>query len=103
MAGVRHLLAEPPVSAIVRIVKQYRPDVERQKWLYSMMKSRAWMRRRQGKPEINSRVAAGLKQIPDNSEPWLPHPVRSVADALWISDRIKETAKEWGIHLPPPN
>ncbi len=81
-------------------MKQYRPDVERQKWLYSMMISRAIMRRRQGKPEGNSAVAAGRKQIPDNSVPWLPE-VNSVADALWISDQIKATAKQWGIELPP--
>jgi hypothetical protein len=53
-------------------MKQYRPNDEHQKWLYSMMKSRAVMRRRQGKPEGNADVAKGKKQIPDNSEPWLP-------------------------------
>jgi len=82
-------------------VKQYRPNVDRQKWLYSMMKSRAWMRRHQGKPEGNSRVARGLPQIPDNSEPWLPGGVRSVADAVWISDRIKEDIERWGLPQPP--
>lgn len=81
-------------------MKQYRPDVERQKWLYSMMKSRAVMRRRQGKPEGNADVAKGKKQIPDNSEPWLPGGVRSVADALWISDQIKKDMERWKI--PPP-
>ncbi len=81
-------------------MKQYRPDVERQKWLYSMMKSRAVMRRRQGKPEGNSDVAAGKKQIPDNSEPWLPEGVRSVADALWISDQIKKDIERWKLPLP---
>lgn len=81
-------------------MKQYRPNVERQKWLYSMMKSRALMRRRQGKPEGNTAVAEGRKQIPDNSEPRLPGGVRSVADALWISDRIKEDMERW--KLPPP-
>lgn len=81
-------------------MKQYRPNVDRQKWLYSMMKSRAVMRRRQGKPEGNSDVAKGKKQIPDNSEPWLPGGVRSVADALWISDKIKEDMARW--KLPPP-
>lgn len=84
-------------------VKQYRPNVERQKWLYSMQKSRAWMRRRQGKTEENSAIAAGRRQIPDNSEPWLPGGVRSVADAIWISDRIKETIKEWRLPEPPRN
>ena len=82
-------------------MKQYRPNVEHQKWLYSMMKSRAVMRRRQGKPVGNTDVANGKKQIPDNSEPWLPEGVRSIADALWISDQIKETMRTWGISLPP--
>jgi hypothetical protein len=84
-------------------MKQYRPDVERQKWLYSMMKSRAVMRRRQGKPEGNADFAKGKKQIPDNSEPWLPGGVRSVADALWISDRIKEDMERWGKPLQQTN
>lgn len=65
-----------------------------------MMKSRAVMRRRQGKPEGNSDVAAGKKQIPDNSEPWLPEGVRSVADALWISDQIKKDIERWKLPLP---
>jgi hypothetical protein len=78
-------------------MKQYRPNVERAKWLYSMEQSRAWVRRRQGR---KSRAELGLPPIPDNSEPWLPGGVRSVADALWISDRIKETVQQWGIKLP---
>jgi hypothetical protein len=86
--------------ANVVFMKQYRPDVERQKWLYSMQQSRAYIRRRQGKPEGNSRVAEGLKPIPDNSEPWLPDGVKSFADAIWISDQIKETARQWKIPLP---
>lgn len=76
-------------------MKQYRPDVERQKWLYSMEKSRLIMKRRRGKVPDPSK-----KPIPDNSEPWLPGGVRSVADALWISDRIKEDMERWGIKPP---
>jgi hypothetical protein len=82
-------------------MKQYRPDVERQKWLYSMMLSRRILRRRQGKPEVNTAIAAGKKQIPDNSEPWLPGGVKSVADAIWISDQIKKDMERWGIPIPP--
>lgn len=84
-------------------MKQYRPNVERAKWLYSMRQSRAWVKRQQGRPEGNSRVARGLNPIPDNSEPWLPGGVRSIADAIWISDQIKLTAKQWGIQLPQPD
>jgi hypothetical protein len=78
-------------------MKQYRPDVERQKWLYSMEKSRKVLRRWQGKPETPD---PSKPRIPDNSEPWLPGGVRSVADAMWISDRIKEDVERWG---PKPN
>jgi hypothetical protein len=81
-------------------MRQYRPDVERQKLLYSRIKSRALLRRMQGKPPINTAIAEGRKQIPDNSEPWLPGEVSSVADAIWISDRIKETLEQWRIPSP---
>jgi hypothetical protein len=84
-------------------MKQYRPNVERAKWLLSMRQSRDWVRRQQGRPEGNPRVARGLKPIPDNSEPWLPGGVRSMADAIWISDQIKLTAQQWGIKLPQPD
>jgi len=66
-----------------------------------MMKSRALLRRWQGRPEGNAAVAAGRKQIPDNSEPWLPGGVRSVADAVWISDRIKEDMARWNFPKQP--
>lgn len=81
-------------------MRQYRPDIERQKLLYSRMKSRALLRRLQGKPPVNTAIAEGRKQIPDNSEPWLPGEVSSVADAIWISDRIKETLEQWRIPSP---
>jgi hypothetical protein len=84
-------------------MRQYRPNVERQKQLFSMLHSRAWVKRQQGKPAENSRVARGLKQIPDNSAPWLPDGVHSLADAIWISEKIKESAEQWGIRLPPQN
>jgi hypothetical protein len=64
------------------------------------MKSRALLRRLQGKPPVNTAIAEGRKQIPDNSEPWLPGEVSSVADAIWISDRIKETLEQWRIPSP---
>ena len=65
--------------------------------LYSMEKSRKVLRRWPGKPEG---LDPDKPRIPDNSEPWLPGGVRSVADALWISDRIKETAEQWGLNKP---
>jgi hypothetical protein len=59
------------------------------------------VKRQQGRPEGNSRVARGLKPIPDNSEPWLPGGVRSMADAIWISDQIKKDMEKWKIASPP--
>jgi hypothetical protein len=78
-------------------MKQYRPNIDRQRWLFSMEKSRKVLRRWQGKPE--SGVTAG-PQIQDNSEPLLPGGVRSAAVALWISDRIKEDVERWGPKQP---
>lgn len=80
-----------------RVVKQYRPDVEFQKLCYSMMKSRSTLRRLQGKSTLPD---PNRKPIPDNSEPWLPGGVHSVKDAIWISDQIKMTAKQWKLPLP---
>lgn len=77
-------------------MKQYRPNVERQKELYSRMKAREIFRRMKGKTR-----SPAAPRIPDNSEPWLPGGVRSVADALYISDRIKETMKEWNLPQQP--
>ena len=79
-------------------MKQYRPTIEQLKKRYSQEMARRKMieRRHARHPEFASR-----RPIPDNSEPWLPGGVRSVADALWISDRIQETAKEWNLPLPP--
>ena len=65
-------------------MKQYRPDVERAKWLYSMRQSRA---------------ACGLKPIPENTEYWFPSGVRSMADAMWISELIKNDMKHRGVLL----
>jgi hypothetical protein len=84
-------------------MRQYRPDVERQKLLYSRMKSRALLRRLQGKPPVNTAIAEGRKQIPDNSEPWLPGGVTCLADAMWISDRIKQDMERWKISQPQTN
>lgn len=71
-------------------MKQYRPNVERQKELYSRMKARAIFRRMKGKTRTPD-----APRIPDNSEPWLPGGVHSIADALYISDRIKEDVERW--------
>jgi hypothetical protein len=64
-----------------------------------MQQSREWMRRRRGAEGVvkPSRIERCVPPIPDNSEPWLPTGVRSIADAIWISDRIKEDMDRWRI------
>ncbi len=84
-------------------MRQYRPNIERQKLLYSRMKSRALLRRLQGKPPVNTAVAEGRRQIPDNSQPWLPGGVTCLADAMWVSDRIKEDMERWNPPLQRTN
>ncbi len=79
-------------------MRQYRPDVEFQKLRYSRMKSRATLRRLQGKPNTPD---PNRKQIQDNSVPWLPGGVHEVKDALWISNQIQLTAKLWNLPLQP--
>ncbi|KAB2637799.1 MAG: hypothetical protein DVB26_09140 [Verrucomicrobia bacterium] len=81
-------------------MKQYRPDVEFQKLRYSMMKSRNTLRRLQGK---SAAPDPSRKPIPDNSEPWLPDGVRSIKDALWISDQIAKDIALWRRKLQPVN
>ncbi len=62
------------------------------------MKAREIFRRMSGRTK-----PPGVRRIPDNSEPWLPGGVHSVADALYISDRIQETMNEWKLSPPPQN
>lgn len=73
-------------------MKQYRPNVELQRKLYSIMICQRVVRRHQGKPLERS---PSRNSIPDNSEPWLPGGVRSLDDAMWISDRVKEDMEKW--------
>ncbi|MDD5201096.1 MAG: hypothetical protein PHC88_14995 [Terrimicrobiaceae bacterium] len=78
-------------------MKQYRPNVELQRRRYSSMISQRVLRRHQGKPPERT---AGRNSTPDSSEPWLPGGVRSMADAMWISDQIKDSMERW--HIKPP-
>lgn len=82
-------------------MKQYRQNIERQKWLYSMEKSRKVLRRFKGKPESGTITGP---QIKDSSEPWLPGGVRSVADGTTRARRpcplSKPKAATSAIRLP---
>lgn len=79
-------------------MKQYRPNVDLQRRRYSSMICQRVVRRHQGKPLERS---PERNSTPDNSEPWLPGGVQSLADAMWISDRIKEDMARWQIKQPP--
>jgi len=79
-------------------MKQYRPNVDLQRRRYSSMISQRVLRRHQGKPLERT---AERNSTPDNSEPWLAGGVRSLADAMWISDQIKKTMERWQIKSPP--
>ncbi len=96
----RFALEIPAPWVMLTGMKQYRPDVEFQKLRYSMMKSRGTLRRLQGKSDAPD---PNRKQIPDNSEPWLPGGVHSVKDALWISDQIGKDIALWRKKLQPAN
>ena len=91
---------QPPAPCIrfPSTMKQYRPNVDRQKWLYSMMKSQAAVIA-QGVPEGRANDFSEI--ILDSSEFKIPGGVRSVADAFWISDRIGEAyEREYLAKLP---
>ena len=78
-------------------MKQYRPSVDLQRRRYFSMISQRVLRRHQGKPFERT---PERNFTPDNSEPWLPSGVRSLADAMWISDRIQESMAQWQIKPP---
>ena len=63
-------------------MRQYRPTIEELKKRYAMELARKRMRRLRVEkyPEL-----ATSRPIPDNSEPWMTHPPRSVAECAWIN------------------
>jgi hypothetical protein len=73
-------------------MRQYRPTIEELKKRYSMELARkrmARLRREKRPPDYKE------ARIPDNSEPWLPHPPRSVAECAWINEQITNSIEEW--------
>lgn len=73
-------------------MKQYRPTIEQLKKRYSMEMARRKMieRRHSEHPDLANRP-----KIPDNSEPWLPHLPRSLAECMWVSDQIAKRTEQW--------
>lgn len=73
-------------------MRQYRPTIEELKKRYSMELARKRMARlrREKRPPDYKDV-----RTPDNSEPWLPHPPRSVAECAWINEQVTQFARAW--------
>jgi hypothetical protein len=75
-------------------MRQYRPTIEQLKKRYSADMAR---RKMQARCDAARDPDAKPCRIPDNSEPWLPHPVRSLAEAIWISDQIAADMRRWNL------
>lgn len=73
-------------------MRPYRPTIDQLKKRYS-----ADMARRKREERWRAMRGPNWKKsrIPDNSEPWLPHPVRSLADAMWISEQVGKHIEQW--------
>lgn len=73
-------------------MRQYRPTIEELKKRYSreMAQRKMIARRHAANPAL-----ANQPRIPDNSEPWLPHLPRSVAECMWISDQVGREIEKW--------
>lgn len=58
----------------------------------------AWAEWEREKRAAKRRAARGPRpespQTPNNSEPWLKHPPRTVADLFYISDKVAEVVAE---------
>lgn len=76
-------------------MRQCRPTIDQLKKRYSSdMARRKMQERRDAKRDPNAKRV----QIPDNSEPWLTHPVQTLAEAMWISDQITNDMRRWNLH-----
>jgi hypothetical protein len=78
-------------------VKTIRPSIEALKLRYSrdLMRKKMLERHRAERPEIMNSL-----RTPDNSVSWLPHPPRTVAECMWISDQITEEIEQWKNDYP---
>lgn len=78
-------------------MRQYRPTIEQLKKRYSSDMARRKMQQRR---DAARDPAAKRTQIPDNSEPWLPHKPRSIAECAWVSEQVAENIELWKRTLP---
>lgn len=75
-------------------MRQHRPTIDQLKKRYAADMAR---RKVQARRDAARGPDAKPSPIPDNSEPWLPHPVRSLAEAMWISDQIAADIRQWNL------
>ncbi|MCP5560867.1 MAG: hypothetical protein H7A55_24255 [Verrucomicrobiaceae bacterium] len=78
-------------------MRQYRPTIEQLKKRYSSDMARRKMQERRDAARDPS---AKRTRIPDNSEPWLPHPPRNVEECAWISEQTKRNIEKWQTIFP---
>ena len=79
-------------------MRQIRPTIDELKKRYSCAMARRQMtaRRHAARPRD-----AKVVKTPDNSEPWPPHPPRTLAECMWISDQIAKEVEKWGPKSQP--
>ena len=81
-------------------MRQYRPTIEQLKKRYSSDMAR---RKMQERHDAARDPSAKRTRIPDNSEPWLPHPPQSLADCQWIAKQVTLRTEQWkSDFLPTP-
>ena len=81
-------------------MRQIRPTIEELKKRYSraMAQRKMTERRHAQRPSL-----ATAPKIPDNSEPWPPHPPRTLAECMWISDQVGRFIEHQRKRLPVCN
>ncbi len=82
-------------------MRQYRPTIEELKKRYSADMAR---RKMQARRDAARDPKARPVPIPDNSEPWLPHKPRSLAECIWVAAQVATRTEQWKKNfLPTPS
>ncbi len=78
-------------------MRQIRPTIDELKKRYSCALARRKMteRRHAARPSDYKAV-----KTPDNSEPWLPHPPRTVDECAWIAAQVGDVVEAWQQTFP---
>ena len=78
-------------------MRQIRPTIDELKKRYSCAMARRKMieRHHAAHPGL-----ANATKTPDNSEPWLPHPPRTVDECAWIAAQVGGVVATWKRTFP---